>query len=622
MASPYTITVKLDVQDRAELERMIKQLNQLAGQAPKAQEAMEKTSRGFKKTQIEARKTGRVVQNVGYQFQDMIIQISGGVDPLRSISQQLPQMIVGFGAWGAVIGLVAAGLPVLIQSLTATGDEMKSLNDLVKEAEESLSRVGRTIKDTDTSKFVQEWNNANEVMKGVLETMNAVNIEMAKRTLSGAGTQAADELRSVIGGGGQFGGGFFPDIESAGLTGTQYSAIFNLIQEMKEAEPDIDAMNESLAQLGTNFEGVDRAVLTQINNLQAAVEAYKELTDWQEATAELGVQSALDRTLAENDYRQMVLEVEQLEEAMYNAKVARQQKLNEAEARKAAAAAARAQAEALRELQAAYQALYPAQAKFFDQVKTANTQLEAGLITYEEYILRTQAAADNLGLVGDETQKIADGFAEAAAIGRDSSNNNIVEQATLAQEAVELFNDSFDTMLDGVLMGTQDISQGFEDMAKVIIAQLAKIAATQGIAALLGGSGNTFLQSVGSALASAKGNAFSGGNVIPMANGGIVNGPTLFPMANGAGLMGEAGPEAVMPLGRDSQGRLGVYGGGMNVTVNNNAAGVEVNPRQTEEGLTIDVVMANVAANVRRGGNVVAEAFEQTYSVGRGRGVY
>jgi phage-related minor tail protein len=59
---------------------------------------------------------------------------------------------------------------------------------------------------------------------------------------------------------------------------------------------------------------------------------------------------------------------------------------------------------------------------------------------------------------------------------------------------------------------------------------------------------------------------------MPFARGGIVSAPTLFPMRNGRGLMGEAGPEAIMPLTRGADGRLGVQsaGGGraVNVTVN------------------------------------------------------
>ncbi len=56
------------------------------------------------------------------------------------------------------------------------------------------------------------------------------------------------------------------------------------------------------------------------------------------------------------------------------------------------------------------------------------------------------------------------------------------------------------------------------------------------------------------------------------ADGGVVNSPVLFPLQGGTGLMGEAGPEAIMPLSRGSDGRLGVRlgggGGGGQVTVN------------------------------------------------------
>jgi phage-related minor tail protein len=60
------------------------------------------------------------------------------------------------------------------------------------------------------------------------------------------------------------------------------------------------------------------------------------------------------------------------------------------------------------------------------------------------------------------------------------------------------------------------------------------------------------------------------GKVLPFADGGIVNSPVLFPMGGATGLMGEAGPEAIMPLARGPDGKLGVRGGQghMNVTVN------------------------------------------------------
>ena len=56
----------------------------------------------------------------------------------------------------------------------------------------------------------------------------------------------------------------------------------------------------------------------------------------------------------------------------------------------------------------------------------------------------------------------------------------------------------------------------------------------------------------------ARGGVVSRGQVMPFAKGGVVAAPTYFPLARGMGLMGEAGSEAVMPLARGPDGRLGV----------------------------------------------------------------
>ena len=107
------------------------------------------------------------------------------------------------------------------------------------------------------------------------------------------------------------------------------------------------------------------------------------------------------------------------------------------------------------------------------------------------------------------------------------------------------------------------------------LARMALSAALKPLGAMLGGltgglmknaAGNAFS---GGLMKNAAGNAFSGGQVIPFADGGIVNSPTLFAMRGGTGLMGEAGPEAIMPLARGADGKLGVKGGGgVSVTVN------------------------------------------------------
>jgi len=64
--------------------------------------------------------------------------------------------------------------------------------------------------------------------------------------------------------------------------------------------------------------------------------------------------------------------------------------------------------------------------------------------------------------------------------------------------------------------------------------------------------------------AMAKGGVFDGSTSLSAYSNSIVNSPTMFAFAKGAGLMGEAGPEAIMPLKRDAQGNLGIRGGSGN----------------------------------------------------------
>ncbi|MGO4449120.1 phage tail length tape measure family protein [Phyllobacterium sp. TAF24] len=96
------------------------------------------------------------------------------------------------------------------------------------------------------------------------------------------------------------------------------------------------------------------------------------------------------------------------------------------------------------------------------------------------------------------------------------------------------------------------------------------------LGSLFGGSGSSASSDPWAGMRMADGGAFSGG-VQAFAKGGafsnsIVNSPTLFKFANGTGLMGEAGPEAIMPLKRDSSGRLGVSAG-TGAAANSNQSG-------------------------------------------------
>lgn len=115
----------------------------------------------------------------------------------------------------------------------------------------------------------------------------------------------------------------------------------------------------------------------------------------------------------------------------------------------------------------------------------------------------------------------------------------------------------FGTRLTTAFATAATQGQKLSGVMKSLALSLAQTALTQG------------LRPLGSLLGSGLSQIVGAGRVTAFANGGIVNAPTLFPLGGGTGLMGEAGPEAVMPLARGPDGRLGVRGGGgVQVTVN------------------------------------------------------
>jgi len=122
---------------------------------------------------------------------------------------------------------------------------------------------------------------------------------------------------------------------------------------------------------------------------------------------------------------------------------------------------------------------------------------------------------------------------------------------------------------DGVVFDGTKLSDAMKGLAKTMVDTVYSIAmkpVQNALGGLVANGVNTLL---GGLMPFEKGGAFAKGRVMPFAKGGVVASPTNFPMRGGLGLMGEAGPEAIMPLARGADGRLGVQtlGGGRPVTV-------------------------------------------------------
>ena len=138
------------------------------------------------------------------------------------------------------------------------------------------------------------------------------------------------------------------------------------------------------------------------------------------------------------------------------------------------------------------------------------------------------------------------------------------------EEATRLglnFGASLGKAFEDVALRGRSLSEAFRGLALSLARSSLRSAVkpfgealTSGLGALIGGAGPGFASAIPSILPFAKGGIFSSPALTPL------NGPRL-------GVIGEAGPEAVLPLTRGSDGRLGVRnegapGGGGNITIN------------------------------------------------------
>lgn len=109
-----------------------------------------------------------------------------------------------------------------------------------------------------------------------------------------------------------------------------------------------------------------------------------------------------------------------------------------------------------------------------------------------------------------------------------------------------------------------------EDVLRSLILSLSNRALSAALAPISSAIGNFFTGLFGGT-GFAKGGML-GPRVTPFADGGVVATPSYFPLRGGLGLAGEAGPEAILPLARGPDGRLGVRAeggrGGVAVTFN------------------------------------------------------
>lgn len=192
----------------------------------------------------------------------------------------------------------------------------------------------------------------------------------------------------------------------------------------------------------------------------------------------------------------------------------------------------------------------------------------------------------------------------------------------------QLFTNAFNGIGNNLTQFIMTGKANFNDLANSFISDLIRMtiqAAILGplVKMITGGMGENGIFSM---LGFKDGGVFENGDkVTAFASGGVINRPTLFPMASGMGLMGEAGPEAVMPLTRDSQGRLGVKqisgssSPGVSIVINNNSDKVEATASESTDSMgnrQIEITIANMMAKAVSSGRL-DPAMRQAYNLRR-----
>ena len=232
-------------------------------------------------------------------------------------------------------------------------------------------------------------------------------------------------------------------------------------------------------------------------------------------------------------------------------------------------------------------------------IKRLNQQLDAALAKLDRLQGKQtegEEGGDGGGLPDLDTNKKSplESFAESAF--------KITEQVEKA------FLNAFKGMEDALVKFVMTGKLNFSDLARSIIADITRMFVRFAIVQPLFKAIFPNIPITNSA----KGNVFAENKIVPYARGGIVNKPTLFPMANGMGLMGEAGAEAVLPLKRGRDGKLGVTsqgGGSTNIVVNVDASGSSVEGDEEggkELGRLISVAIQSELINQKRPGGLLA----------------
>ncbi|WP_411838570.1 hypothetical protein [Paracoccus sp. ME4] len=140
------------------------------------------------------------IQNVSFQLQDLFVQIGAGTSATQALGQQLPQLLGGFGALGAVFGTVAAFAIPLAGAFLASGEGAKSLDDAVSDLTSAISDYESAVEaaNVPTGVLIEKYGLAAGAARGLLEQL-AQMARLDAGAAVAAGATAIDDAFQGVG---------------------------------------------------------------------------------------------------------------------------------------------------------------------------------------------------------------------------------------------------------------------------------------------------------------------------------------------------------------------------------------------------------------------------------------
>lgn len=567
----YTVTVKvIGDQELRALQQQVRGLDTVTKKLGSGATTVKASGNAFKNM-------GNQVSNASFQLTDFIVQVTNGQDAMRAFGQQAPQLLGAFGAVGAVVGVIASLMPVVVQSFTGLSQSAAETSENLRQVAESWTELTKSASDnvSVSERLAEKYGGVNEEL---LITERILSKIQRAQLLADFATQtdAVNDSLGSLSGRTQVLDNFYNKWRGIYNLPSQDIASAQRVTELVESLDDLDNAAKSTAitqifaeleQYGRSFEDLSDKTRESLTAAAEWQQTYQVLFgDLQQLSQENPIQyltfSDVDIALADENRRILVDSIAALQKGQ-------SAKENEIELER----------ELLR-LRLTEQAIREGWSDLYLEEQIAGvTELNA----LEEK--RVNIVAANTAAHEKEAEAI-----KVVAQKMREQKPIIEEQISIYDKLSGKIETTMLQSFEDIVTNAKSVKEAFKDMVESILADMARMYLQQQVIA-------PFV----AALSPDALGGLVGGVKSPMdhfATGGIISNLGSY---RGA-LVGESGPEAIMPLRRTPSGRLGVESAGGNTTVNvinNTNADASVTETETPGGgRQIDVVIENV---VQRG---------------------